>query len=177
MRQNFPKCRVIVDCTEVFIQRCKNLLSRAKTYSHYKSHNTVKFLVGISPSGAFTYISRCWGGRTSDKQITIDDGLIDKLDFGDVVLADRGFLVHEELAVRGVRAAMPSFSKSGKQLGRKEVEKSRQLSRFRIHVERAIRRLKVFKILSNTFPISLMRYCNSMVLICAALCNLRSKLF
>jgi len=176
-KSNIPRCRIIVDCTEVFVQRSKSLLTRAKTYSNYKSHNTIKFLVGIAPSGAFTYISRCWGGRASDKQITVDEGFLDKLDFGDVFLADRGFLVHEELAVRGVTAAMPAFSRGRKQLSRKEVEKSRQLSRFRIHVERTICRLKVYKILSNTLPITLIRYSNSIIRICAELCNLRTKLF
>jgi hypothetical protein len=176
-KKNFPKLRIIIDCTEVFIERSKNLLARAQTYSNYKHHNTIKFLVGISPSGAFTYISKAWGGRASDKQITLADGLLDKLDHGDMVMADRGFLIEEELAVRGVTLAIPAFTKGKKQFSRKDVEKSRQMSRFRIHVERAIRRLKVYKIMSTRMPISLLRYANSIAVICAALCNLRRKLF
>ena len=176
-KQNFPACRIIIDCTEVFIQRSKNLVARAQTYSNYKSHNTLKFLVGIAPSGAFTYISKSWGGRASDKTITLEDGLLEMLDHGDLVLADRGFLAAEELGVKGVSLAMPAFTKGKKQLSRKEVEKSRQLSRFRIHVERAIRRLKIYHIMSNKMPISLCRYANSIAVICAALCNLRGKLF
>jgi hypothetical protein len=88
-----------------------------------------KFLVGISPSGAFTYISKAWGGRASDKQITLADGLLDKLDHGDMVMSDRGFLIEEELAVRGVTLAIPAFTKGKKQFSRKDVEKSRQMLR------------------------------------------------
>ena len=175
-KRNFPNCRIIIDCTEVFIQRPKNLIARAQTYSSYKSHNTIKFLSGIAPSGAFTYISKSWRGRVSDKPITVEDGLLEKLDPGDLVLAYRGFMVAEELGVRGIKLVTPAFTKGKKQLSRKDVEKSRQLSRFRIHVERAIRRLKTYKIMSTKMPISLLRYDNSIATICAALCNLRSKL-
>ena len=176
-KKNFPHCRVVVDCTEVYSERSKNLQARAQMYSHYKSHSTIKFLVGISPSGAFTYISKCWGGRASDKLITVEDGLLDKMDHGDAVLADRGFLVSEELAVRGVTLITPAFTKGRKQLTPKQVEVSRQISRFRIHVERAIRRLKTYKIMKSQMPISLVRYADSIAVICAALCNLRGRLF
>lgn len=41
--------------------RSKNLVARAQTFSHYKSHNTIKFLIDIAPSGAFTYMLRYLG--------------------------------------------------------------------------------------------------------------------
>ena len=133
-------------------------------------------MVGIAPSGAFTYISRCWGGRASDKQITIEDELLDKLDYGEMVMTDRGFLITDDLAVRGITIAMPAFTKGKQQLARLDVEKSRQMSRNRIHVEWAIRRFKVYKLMSTRMPISLLRYADSMAIICAVLCNLRGKL-
>lgn len=37
----FTKCRVIIDCTEVFCERARNLTLRALTWSNYKHHNTV----------------------------------------------------------------------------------------------------------------------------------------
>ena len=43
-----PRCVVIIDCFEVFIDRPTNLLARAQTYSQYKHHNTVKYLIGIT---------------------------------------------------------------------------------------------------------------------------------
>ena len=42
----------IIDCTEIFIERPTNLDVRARTFSNYKSHNTVKFLIGITPNGS-----------------------------------------------------------------------------------------------------------------------------
>lgn len=57
-------------------------------------------------------------------------------------------------------------------MSQRDVEKSRQTSRFRIQVERAIRRLKVYKMLSNRKPIQYVRYADNIAVICATLCNL-----
>ena len=48
----YSRTTCIIDCSEVFIQRPTSLTARAQTYSNYKSHNTVKFLIAISPTGA-----------------------------------------------------------------------------------------------------------------------------
>ena len=67
MKTGHRKCRVIIDCTEVFIERSKSLLNQASTWSDYKHHNTIKFLVRITPSGYISFLSDCYGGRSSDK--------------------------------------------------------------------------------------------------------------
>nr|XP_047132712.1 uncharacterized protein LOC105849119 [Hydra vulgaris] len=43
------KVAVIIDCFEIFINKPSNLCARAATWSQYKHHNTVKFLLGVSP--------------------------------------------------------------------------------------------------------------------------------
>ena len=40
-----------------------------------------------------TFVSSSWGGRVSDKHLTMNSELLQKLLPGDVVLADRGFNV------------------------------------------------------------------------------------
>ena len=44
-------------------------------------------------------MSASWGGQVSDKQLTRDSGIIQKLLPGDIVLADRGFDIAEDLAM------------------------------------------------------------------------------
>lgn len=175
-RRKYSRCRVIIDCSEVFIQRPSNLDARAKTWSNNKNHNTVKFLVGITPYGAISFLSKFWGGRVSDKEITEKSGFYEILEPGDLVLADRGFLIAEELAVRGAKLAIPPFGRGKKQFSQKEVETARQLSRARIHVERAIGRLKNFRILQNVLPVSLLAHADDILEICGALTNLMPKL-
>jgi len=43
------KVGVIIDCFEVFIERPGDLLVRASTWSNYKHHNTIIFLIGTCP--------------------------------------------------------------------------------------------------------------------------------
>ena len=62
-KKNFRKCVIIIDCFEVFCERPTSLMARSQTWSNYKQHNTVKFLVGIAPQGVVVFISKGWGGR------------------------------------------------------------------------------------------------------------------
>lgn len=89
------------DCTEIFIERPTNLTARARTWSNYKHDNTAKYLVGITPAGAVSFLSKGRGGRVSDKQMTLESGLLDLLEPRDEILADRGFLIRDELAAYG----------------------------------------------------------------------------
>ena len=70
---------VIIDYFEVFCVKPTNLVARAQTFSSYKHHNTVKFLIGITPQGCISFVSEAWGGRTSDKYFKENCGLIGKL--------------------------------------------------------------------------------------------------
>ena len=38
----YPNTRVIIDCTELYIQRPSSLVSQSETFSNYKHHNTFK---------------------------------------------------------------------------------------------------------------------------------------
>jgi hypothetical protein len=154
-RETFgKKVAVIIDCFEVFMDRPSNLLARCQTWSSYKHHHTVKFLIGIAPQGVVTFISEGWGGRVSDKHLTENCGLLRHLLPGDMVLADRGFDVSESVSFYQAKLAMPAFMKGKDQLSPVEVEDSRSLSNVRIHVERVIGSVKQkYTILQSTLPI------------------------
>ena len=177
----YPRTRCIIDCSEIFIERPCAYQARAQTYSSYKKHNTVKFLIGITPCGAISFLSKCWGGRATDRCITQNSGFLRLIDHGDVILADRGFDISDDLTIYGARLEIPAFSRGKKQLSLQEVEYSKRLSKVRIHVERVIGLLKnKYTILQSTLPISLLKhkhdseYANidRILTVCAALVNL-----
>ena len=176
---NFRRCVVIIDCFEVFCERPSNLMARSQTWSNYKHHNTVKFLIGITPQGYISFISKGWGGRVSDKYLTENCGILKHLNPGDQVLADRGFNIQESVGLCCADVKLPPFTRGKKQLSKFEIDNSRQLSRVRIHVERVIGLLRQkYTILQSTLPIKMIMSgsdnfstIDKIAVICAALCN------
>lgn len=180
-RENLPKafknkiyCNVrhIIDCTEIFIETPKNLLLQAQTWSNYKHHQTVKCLVSITPTGHFNFISDCWGGRVSDKVLTQESGFLDLLEPGDVVMADRGFPIADDVAKYRASLYIPPGRRGNEQFTKTNIKQNREVANLRIYVEQAIRRLKTFHILKNEVPLTLLPAIDDIVTVCAALCNL-----
>ena len=178
-RTFFRRCAIIIDCKEVFIEQPSDLLARAQTWSSYKHHNTVKFLIGITPQGTVSFISDTWGGRASDKVITEGSGLLNKLDAGDIVIADRGFTIDEYCRLAMSEVKIPPFTRGKKQLDKVDVDWSRELSIVRIHVEGIIGAVKQkYTILQGTLPISLIgnfgdgnNTMDKLITVCCALYN------
>lgn len=177
------KVSVIIDCFEVFLERPSNLHARQSTWSSYKHNNTVKYLIGISPQGVISFISRGWGGRVSDKHLTEQCGLLNHLNPGDIVLADRGFDIADSVAMMGAKLHIPAFTRGKHQLSGEDVEKTRRIANVRIHVERVIGCLRQkYTILQSTLPVDymskgddsgvLLTTLDKMVSVCCGLTNL-----
>lgn len=172
----FPMVRVILDCTELYTEKPSSLQANKEIYSNYKSHNTFKFLVGISPHPAVVYVSRAWGGRASDKHITSQShDLIEALNPGEQVMVDRGFAIESILIPRGVELVIPDFKGQGRsQLTETEGINSEKIAEARIHVERAMQRIKVYHILHNEFKLSMAHLADQVFSVCAYLVNFQT---
>lgn len=138
-------------------------------------------MIGITPSGAIIFVSNLWGGNTSDRYITQHCGFLDNVRPGHEIMADRGFLIRDLLLEKGAKLVIPPFTKKcnwgkGKRLLQSDIIKTRRIANLRIHVERAIERLKIFNILSNTMPLTLKPLSNQILKVCAFLCNLQTPL-
>jgi len=135
----YPSTRCIIDATEIFIQKPQNPSAQQLTFSSYKNHNTFKALIAIAPSGAISFISDLFGGNISDKELTAQCGLLDYLEEGDAVMADRGFNISDLLEAKGVTLNIPPrLNDSSGQLSESDRVKTRRIASVRIHVERAI---------------------------------------
>lgn len=169
-QESYPSTRVIIDATEIFLEMPSSLRSQSETYSNYKHHNTAKGVVGIAPSGLVTFVSDLYAGRCSDKAITKDCGILDLLEEGDSVMADKGFTIEDDLPV-GTFLNIPPFLKNHASLTLEEETETRRIASVRVHVERAIRRIKTFRILKTVFPISMSADLNKIWVVCAYLTN------
>ena len=140
-KQAYPNTRCIIDCTELFCP--SSLFIQSSLYSSYKHHVTYKGLIGIAPSGAVTFISNLYPGSISDKEITRRSGLLNEALWAknDSIMADRGFLISDDLENIGV-SLVPAFLNRRGQLTKAEFKESQAIASVRIHVERAIQYVK-----------------------------------
>lgn len=106
---------------------------------------------------------------------------MDELRPNDFVLADKGFKLSDEFALRGANLVVPTFVVKKKQLHPVEIERTRAIANVRIHIERVIGVLKSkFAILNETIPISMLikdsKYdistIDQIIIVCSAFVNL-----
>ena len=71
-----------------FIEVPSSMKTQHQTWSEYKHHNTWKALIGISPNGAITFVSKLWSGCVSDKEIAQKCGVLALVELGDKIMAD-----------------------------------------------------------------------------------------
>ena len=116
------------------------------------------------------FISKLFVGSISDREIVKRSGFIQRLEWKDHVMADRGFNIRDLLLRKNAYLNMPAFS-MGKQLAPRATGGSRRISSVRIHVERAMERLKNFKILQGVIPLQLKNSLDQILTICAVLSN------
>ena len=164
----YPATRVIIDCIEIYIEMPTSFHSQSATFSSYKNHNTSKGLIGISPAGYPSFISELYAGRTSDKQITKDCGILNMLEPGDDLMAGRGFDIEDDMP-DGVTVNIPPFLNGAPQLSVSDESETRKIAAVRVHVERAIQRIKCFRILKNVFPLSMASELNKIWIVCSYL--------
>ena len=173
-RTSYPTTRCIIDATEIFIQMPSDPQAQQLTFSSYKNHNTFKALVAITPTGGISFVSKLYGGNISDRQLTEMSGLLDLLEPGDSVMADRGFTIADLLDAKGVALNIPPM-KVNDQFTEEQLTTTRRIATLRIHVERAIGRIKNFKILTDVSN-SMARVADQIFYVCAMLSNFHGPL-
>jgi hypothetical protein len=140
-KSKFPKLTSIVDCFEIFIDRPKNLHARAKVYSNYKKHSTVKVFIACNLRFSDIFIESM--GWSCFRQWTCSFKWIYK---PEIPPTRRSNPCRPWLHTCGwlccLLLIIPSFTKGKKQLSAKEVETSRKISSVRIHIERVIGLMK-----------------------------------
>ena len=170
---NFSNCRIILDCTEIQCEVPSNMESQSATFSHYKQRHTFKGLIGVAPNGVITYASGLYPGSTSDKAIVRHCGILNLMEPGDLIIADKGFLI-QSILPPNVYLNLPPFL-TNSQFTKSQAELTVRIARSRIHVERAIQRVKSYAVL-NLIPHNYRCMATKLFQVVACLVNLQKPI-
>ncbi|XP_022900416.1 uncharacterized protein [Onthophagus taurus] len=178
-RYRYRQVQSIIDCLEIEIEKPGKPIHQALTWSQYKKCNTLKYLISSTPNGLVNFISNGFGGRTTDKEIVEMSNYLQALPYNCGVMADRGFKHIDELLVQKkcLLIRPPSVS-AGKKSTREEVLESKRIAALRIHIERVIRRLREFSILSPHACVKskLVQWLDYIIIIACGIINLQGSL-
>ena len=110
---------------------------------------TLSVFVAITPNGAISYVSSCYGGRTSDIFIVRNSGFLNMIEPYDELMADRGCKIREDLMMHMATLCIPPSCTSSMQLLLQGVTETSNIANVRIYVEQDIGWLKVFLLLKK----------------------------
>ena len=136
----------------------------------------MKFLIAITPNGAVSWLSPLYGGPISDIHIVRYSGFLGILEPFGQVMADRGFKIETDLAMKQCSLAIPPRAAKGAQMLSNDVKETSNMPNVCIYVERAIGRLEDFQILKHQQPLLHLPIMNNRLYVCAALTNLKRPL-
>ncbi|XP_065679806.1 uncharacterized protein LOC136094126 [Hydra vulgaris] len=109
----------------------------------------------------------------TELEIVVRSGFLNKelWNKNDSVMADRGFTTSDHLNTINVKLNIPSFLNGQLQLSKEDATESKTIASLRIHVERAIRSIKVFRQISNEIPLVFHGSINRLWTVTCLLCN------
>lgn len=95
-------------------------------------------------------------------------------------MVDRGFNIADLLLARGAELYIPPFTRKNsageKILNESEIKTTREIGPIRIHVERAIERMKNYKVLCHTIHMNAWPRLHQFLVVIAVMCNMEPPL-
>ena len=144
-------------------------------YSSYKHHTTMKCLIAVNPHGAACFVSDMYEGSISDETLFEDCGFLEHVTPGDTFMVDKGFNVKEMLLSKQATIFIPP-KKTKPRFRRDEVIKTQRIGKARVHVERFNERVKKFRLICGTIPLSLRPIASQLVYVASCLVNFQDCL-
>ena len=122
--------------------------------------------------GHITFISQLYTGSVSDSEIVRRSGFLDlPFDDKDSVMADKGFTIKDLLPL-GISLNLLPFLGGSSQMPAEDVVKNQEIASLRIHIKRAINKIKKFPYLGQSdIPLHQIPLANQAWAVCAFCCN------
>ena len=121
-------------------------------------------------------MSDAYEGAISDKKNCVRSQLAISLLTGDMIMANRGFIIKDHLLDHGVSLNIIPFLMGRDRLTHQEEVQAKRTTRVRIHVERAIERVQNYKILQHILPLFYNRLLSQIVFVVFCLVNYQKSI-
>ena len=131
-------------------------------------------------------MSQLYTCSISDKEIVIRSGFLntlkDKLTVGEIlssdadVMADKCFDIGDELNKVILHLNIPPFLQNQSAFSEGDVIKTQTVAQHRIHIERAIGKVRRFRIFSSEIPVTMFGLINQIWTVCCILSNFIEQL-
>lgn len=158
--QDYPDTQVLIHCVEL---RCQTPSLKSEDFSSYKSHNSLKGLIGMAPHGAVTFVSSLYAASVSDKELFKQSGIVSLLKPEMAIMVTNRLFVDDCVPCKVYRPAYLL----GEQISADEERETR----LRVHIEGLIHRIKQHKLLDTVIPLSVTRSINQIYTVACFLVN------
>ena len=99
------------------------------------------------------------------------------LEPGDQILADKGYRIQDLLEPLQCTLAVPAYLSSKGQFSKEEIRSSKAVHNLRVHVERAISRVKEFHLFDGIIPLTMAGSINQLWTVASLLTDFHGPLF
>ena len=138
------------------------------TFSTYMAMHSAKVLLSMSPIGQVNFVSNGYGASASDHDVAAASNFYEAAAGGCVMFDKGGSEMRRPLLEQGATLVTPAFV-THKFLLVGEVGMNKRIAHARVHIERAIERVKRYRIVSQRFPSSLLHMFDDIVFVAAYL--------
>ncbi|XP_077361811.1 uncharacterized protein LOC144006701 [Festucalex cinctus] len=151
---------ISLGCFEIAIKRPSNPNAETQSNTHKKVNRSIKYLLGVTPQGTISFISKGWEEHVCNKSIIENSGILDKLLPGDLVFPERGFDIGGTEGLRCAEETLPVFIKGPYQLDASDVHSKQTIAGLRMHAK------KVFVAIRNKYTMLTEELSDRMLLPC-----------
>ena len=175
--QSFKQTRVMLHCSELEIEKQRCLKCRNDLLSNNILYETIKYVLGVAPSGLIIFKSNVFEGNENYNSIFTQTNILEKLDpIKEAIMADKSLDIESECAKQNVTLIKSPKLAEGKQFGKSDVELIKNISAARIHVDRTLQRFKMYKIIQTKISWRILPYIDDICSVIAGIVNMKNPI-
>ncbi|KAJ8680192.1 hypothetical protein QAD02_015979 [Eretmocerus hayati] len=169
----YKQTKVMLNCSEVKIEKKRCSDCHKSMLSQNQISDSVKFLLGIAPSGLIVYKSKTFDSKAHGSVFNHTD-FLQLLDLSkEAIMIDESLDIDHDCAVHDVSIVRLPDLQENKEFSNNDVEMIKNISAVRIHINRSLQRFTSFRILQTQVPWRVVPYLDNICTIVGAIVNLQ----